>query len=254
MKRASWIGAVVAASILTFTITGLQAQPPGGRGGPGGAFGGAFGGGFGGPGGGGAMGMLMREDVRKELELLDDQIAELQKIGEGMRDAMRDAFSGDENVPREERFQKMRETMEKVQKDIQAKVDKVLLPHQAKRLKQLENQMNMRGGATRALGGGSPIADELGLTDAQKEKIRAKAEQLEAELRQKLAELRNKAQEELLKELTPQQQAKFKDMVGEPFEFQQPQFGRGGPGGPGAPGGGDQGTRGTRGARPTRGG
>ena len=232
MKRALWIGAVVAAGVLLLSGTSLQAQPPGGgRGG----FGGAFGGGFGGA-GGGSLGLLQREDVQKELELLDDQVADLQKIRDDMAASMRDLFTGNQDLPREERMQKMRETMEKAQQDVQAKVDKVLLPHQKKRLEQLANQMRMRGGATRSLTSDT-IAEELGLTDAQKTKIQAKADQLEAELRQKLAQLRAQAQEELLKELTPQQQAKFKDMVGDPFEFQTqqpPQFGRGGPGAPGA--------------------
>jgi Spy/CpxP family protein refolding chaperone len=100
-----------------------------------------------------------------------------------------------------------------------------------------------------------PVADELGLTDAQREKIRAKAEKLEAELRQKLAEMRAQAQAELLKELTPQQQAKIKEMYGEPFEFRrdEPQFGRGGPGAPGGPGGAAATDQQGRGARPGRG-
>ena len=116
--------------------------------------------------------------------------------------------------------------------------------------------MRMPGGTMRGLTGGS-VADELGLTDAQREKIRAKAEKLEAELRQKLAELRAQAQAELLKELTPQQQAKIKEMYGEPFEFRRDemtQFGRGGPGGAGGAPATDQQGRGTRGARPGRGG
>ena len=98
---------------------------------------------------------------------------------------------------------------------------------------------------------GDQTAQELGLTDEQKEKLRAKSEQLEEEIRKKLAELRTQAQNELLKVLTPAQQAKWKDMVGEPFEFQREEFPRpqGGPqaGRPGSPKGDASGGRGRRG-------
>jgi hypothetical protein len=263
MKRVWSCGAVLAATIVLISGAGLQAQPPaGGQGGPGGfgGFGGpgAFGGlGMGGLGGGDSLGLLLRPDVRVELELLDEQTAELQKLADGMRDQFRDLMVPDENVSWQDRMQRFREVAEKARDEAQQKVDKILLPHQKKRLEQLSNQMRMPGGAMRGLTGG-PVADELGLTDAQRERIRAKAENLEAELRQKLAELRAQAQAELLKELTPQQQAKIKEMLGEPFEFRrdEPQFGRGGPGGPGGPGGAaatDQQGRGARGARPGRG-
>ena len=52
--------------------------------------------------------------------------------------------------------------------------------------------------------------------------------------------------EDLLKELTPEQQAKHKELVGEPFEFKQDE--RFGPGGRGPGGrGGNAGGRGGRG-------
>ncbi len=221
--------------------TALAGQPPG-RGGRGGGFGG-FGGGFG---GGGLTGVLMREDVRKDLELLDSQIADLQKMGEGQRERMGELFAGIRDIEdRDERMTKMREIMGKAQAETEKEIGKILLPHQLKRAKQLAFQQSLRGGAGRALTGGGSLARELGITEAQQEKLRAANEKLEAELRQKIAELRSKAQDELLKVLTTKQQAQFKDLVGEPFEFQQQQFG--GPGG-GQRGGGQRGQR--RGGRP----
>ncbi|MCL4202890.1 MAG: hypothetical protein KJ000_10355 [Pirellulaceae bacterium] len=265
MKRTWSCGAVLAATLVLISGIGLHAQPPaggpgGGPGGPGGfgGFGGpgAFGGfGMGGLGGGDNLTLLLRADVRGELELLDEQVAELQKLADGMRDQFRDLMTPDENVSWQDRMQRFREVAEKARDEAQQKVDKILLPHQKKRLEQLSNQMRMPGGAMRGMTGG-PLADELGLSDAQREKIRAKAEQLEAELRKKLAEMRAQAQAELLKELTPQQQAKIKEMFGEPFEFRRdemPQVGRGGPGAQGGPAGRGDANQGGRGARPARG-
>lgn len=189
-----------------------QRGPGGGPGGPG-AFGGGFGGGF-----GGLADVLRRQDVRKDLELLDDQVAQLEKLAEGRREQMRELFSGLRDVPQEERGAKMRELVQKAQKDLEADVGKILLPHQMKRAKQLVTQMQMRGGRGML---SEPIAQDLALTDAQKEQLQAKSAQLEEEARKKLAELRAQSQNELLKVLTPAQQAKWKEMVGEPFEFQR---------------------------------
>lgn len=239
VSRKLFVTAVAVVCVVSLSIATAQGQPGGGRGGRGGGFGGRPGG-FGG-GGGGLVGVLSREEVRKELELLPDQVEDLQKLGEGRRGRMGEMFSGLRDIEdREERMAKFREIMEKAQKEIEKDVSKILLPHQMKRAKQLSFQLSLRGGGTgRALMGG-PLADELGISESQREKLREKAEKLEQELRQKRAELRAKAQEELLKELTPQQQTKFKDMVGDPFEFQfqrpQPR--------PGGGGGGDGGRRG----------
>ena len=59
--------------VISLAAGDLQAQRGGGRGG--GRFGQGGFGGFGGfGGGGGSLSLLAREDVQKELELLDDQI------------------------------------------------------------------------------------------------------------------------------------------------------------------------------------
>lgn len=188
-------------------------------------------GGFGGPGGGFGFGglaeVLRREDARKELELLDDQVAQLEKLNESRREKMRDLFSGMRDVPQEQRGEKMRELFQKAQQDLEGDIGKILLPHQMKRAKQLATQLRLRGGVRAMLG--DQMAQDLGLTEDQKEKLRAKSEQLEEQLRKKYAELRSQAQNELLQALTPAQQAKWKEMVGEPFEFQREEFAR--PGG-----------------------
>lgn len=191
---------------------------------------GGFGGlGFGGLGFGGLAEVLRREDVRKELELLDDQVAQLEKLADSRREKMRDLFSGLRDVPQEERAAKVRELFQKSQQDLEAEIGKILLPHQLKRARQLAVQSRLRGGVRGMLG--EQVAQDLSLTDDQKEKLRAKSEQLEENIRKKLAELRTQAQDELLQLLTPEQQAKWKEMVGEPFDFQREEFPRSG-GGP----------------------
>ncbi len=179
---------------------------------------GGMGGSMGGFGMGGSLSLLERADVRKELELLDDQIEELKGLRSGMD--MRSMFAGVRDLPREEQRAKMTELMTAARKKIEDKVNGVLLPHQATRLKQLAVQFALQrpGGVT-----SGTVAKELGISDQQREQLRAKAQKLQAELQKKL-------QAELVKELTPAQQAKLKELVGKPFTFEQispPQFGGG---------------------------
>jgi Spy/CpxP family protein refolding chaperone len=222
-----------------------QGRPDGRRGdqgGPGGRGGFQF---FGG-GGGGALGLLQRNDVQEELELLDDQkkqITELrEKSGQKMREVL-GSLRGGEGA--ENRRDDLRDTFRKLNDETQAEVNKILLPHQTKRLKQLETQMAMRGrGVLGALGG--DLAEKLGISEDQREKLRDKAQQLDNELRKKTAELRKQAQDQLLASLTEEQRKEFNEMIGEPFEFRDEPgqgfggFG-GGVGGPGGPGGGRRG-------------
>jgi hypothetical protein len=77
--------AIVAIAVLSMSSVAFAQR---GRGGPGGG-GGLFGGGQ-----TNGLDLLGDENVRKELDLVDDQIAKLQEVGGKMRDEMRAAFEG----------------------------------------------------------------------------------------------------------------------------------------------------------------
>lgn len=248
VSRIKWCLALVAVASLSLSasLSAQQNRPDGRRGdpgGPGGRGGSQF---FGGGGGGGAAGLLQRNDVQDELELLDDQKKQLadirEKSGQKMREAMASLRGGEGG---ERRGEAMRETFRKLAEETQGEVDKILLPHQSKRLKQLEVQMQMRGrGMLGALGSGE-VPQKLGVSEDQQEKLRDKAQELDNELRKKTAELRKQAQEQLIASLTEEQRKQFKELIGEPFEFKDEPgqgfgggFGFGGPGGAGGPGGG----------------
>ncbi|MEM9185995.1 MAG: hypothetical protein AAGB00_05800 [Planctomycetota bacterium] len=213
---------------------------------PGGGFGGR---GFGGRGGDrpnpfGIGALLMSEDVRGEIELLEEQEQELRAMGEEMRDKMRSAFSGMRDLPREERRAAMedaRSEMESIRSEMESRVKEVLMPHQFERLQQIEVQQQMRRGGTASIASGR-AADLLGLTDAQKEEMQKKAQEEQERLQAKIQELRAAARDEILTVLTPEQRAKYDELVGKPFEMQQGGgFGRGGFGG--RRGGGQRGER-----------
>lgn len=237
MSRTNWFGRSLLVLGLVALLGGsVMAQPGGGRPGAGGRPGG-FGGGFGG-GQGDLVNLLNNEQIRREIEVVGDQMRDIESLRESTREKMREAFSGLREASPEER----RERMARVQADIRKELGTILLPHQMERLGQISVQMQMRGqgGLARALSAG-PLAEELGVSDAQREELREKSRSVQEELREKIAELQKNAEEQLMGVLTTDQQEQLKKKMGEPFEMEAPAPGRGGfgagPGGPGARGG-----------------
>lgn len=237
--------AIAAVTVIAMCADSALAQRGGGRGGQGGRGGGGFGG-FGGAGGGGATQLLQDDSVKKELDLVDEQVANLQDIASKLQEETRAQFQGFDfgslrdlsDEERDARMAPIREKGEKLTAAAQKQIDEVLLPHQRERLKQLMVQSTMRFGADRALTTGT-LAEELGITEEQKQKLAAKQEEVQASLQEKMAKLRQEAQDELFSVLEPSQQAKLKSLIGKPFTFTG--------GGPGGGFGGGVGGRGGRG-------
>ena len=242
---------------LAFALVAASAvaQPPGGPGGPGGQRG---------PGmfmmGGGMMGytqLLRIEKVQKEIELTDDQKAELQKIEEQSRARMRELFQGggqDREAARQ-RFEQARQETEKA-------IEGVLLPNQVKRLKEI--RLQVVGIASALMDQG--VRKELGVTEEQAQKIREAVQKVMEDMRaqrqegeppgpeqmqQRMQEMRTKMADAVMAQLTEEQKNKWNQMIGEKFEispsemfggFRGPQGGPGGPqGGQGRPGRGNRG-------------
>jgi hypothetical protein len=226
-----------------FTVAGMlastaSAQGRGGRGGQGG-----FGGGF----GGGTAFLLQNPDVRKELEIVDEQIEKIDAIRERQQ-GDRPQFPGRDATEEErtEFFNKMRERNAANTKEIEA----VLLPQQRERLAQIALQQRIQFmGVVQALTTGD-IAEQIGVTDDQKAKMEEAAKDAEKDLQDKISKARAEARDKVLGTLSTEQKDKIKKMLGPEFKFtaQQGGFGRGGQGGAGGfqPGqrGGNRGNRG----------
>ncbi len=226
------------------------AQPPGG---PGGRQPGMFMG----PGGGMGYTQLLRvEKVQKEIELTEDQKAEIEKILEKSRERMRELFQGG-GQDREAARERFRQAQEETQKAIEG----VLLPNQLKRLKEIRLQVMGIGAALMD----QEVRKELGVTEEQAQKIREKVQAVMEELRgqrqqgerpsleqmrERMQQMQQKMEEAVMSQLTEDQKNKWKSMIGEKFEIDRSELfqgfrGQGGPGGgPGAAPGGFQGRRG----------
>lgn len=210
---------------LLFALTDLSlAQPGVGPGGRGGLARGGF--------GGNVMGLLMNREVQEELQLVEDQLEDIEALQTEMRDEMRSMFQGMRDLDPDERqsfMEDMRKKMEKVGKDFEDRASEILLPHQFDRLKQLQVQ----AGNARGIENNQALIEQLGLTEDQVEEMKAKAEEVNRKLQEKIAKLREQAQDEVLSVLSSEQQKKFKELIGDSFDFSRgfnarPQQQRGG--------------------------
>lgn len=216
----------------------LLAQPGGGQRGPGGP---------GGPGGllggGGILNLVQRDEVQQELQLIDEQRDKLEAVVDDARqrigDEMRDMFSQMGNLSNEERqarFEDVRARLEKLNKESESELKKVLLPHQFDRLKQISVQQRVQQQGANALTSGD-LAEALDLTDEQREKLEKRAAEVQQELQDKIAQLRLEARDKMLDVLTPEQRAKLQSLMGDSFALRDGGFGPGGFQGRGGQGG-----------------
>ena len=138
-------------------------------------------------------GMLLRSDeVRAELELVDDQEAQLRELEREIRDRirseMRDRFRGRRDEARErgrEGREEMRAAMEAVREDAEARLAEILTESQRERLEQIELQQRLQRGGGRELISGR-LGEELGLTSEQQEEMRSRAEEIREEMEAKI--------------------------------------------------------------------
>lgn len=244
---------------VVLAVVGLgtaQAQPPG-PGGPG------FRPGFGPGMGGGPVMLLMNPQVQKELGLTEEQIGKLREVGRSLMEQSRERFQGLRDLSPEERRQRMAALMEEARAQAEEALKPVLTAEQLKRLRQIELQVALQGpGGVRTLLR-KDVAEALGLTEEQRQKLEALADKIAEQMREafrpgagpeareqmqkRMEELRGEARAEVEKILNQEQLGKLKELLGAPFKLEMPAgFGPGRGAGPG-PGAGPGGERPRRG-------
>jgi glutamate synthase domain-containing protein 1 len=208
--------------------------------------------------GGGVTGLLRMKEVREELKLDEDQVAELEELGKAAMEAMRNMApqrggpggAGGQNAgggqPGGFNPQDMQAIMEKMQKaaeENEAKVEEILDPKQLDRLVGLMIQRGNLQSLSSKL-----VATRLGITDDQKAKMaevnKANGEKMRElfqggfsqDAREKMTKMREEAEGKIKEILTAKQKEDMESLKGPEFKFPEPQWG--GQGGPGGPGGG----------------
>ncbi|MCL2744986.1 MAG: Spy/CpxP family protein refolding chaperone [Planctomycetaceae bacterium] len=176
---------VLMAVLFAVLISTLVFAQPGGGNRQGGGPGNRQGGGPGGPGFGMGTGLLQNENVKKELKLSDDQVAQLTKVAEEMRAARPQQRQGGQgggqgNRPTQEEMNQMRARMETTMNEMDAKVNKILSPEQQGKYKELRFQLSGGLNAPRL---DVRALEVLNLTEDQKAKLKAAQDEQAEEIR-----------------------------------------------------------------------
>lgn len=175
-------------------------------------------------GGGGSTAMLLgSEEVRKSLELSDDQIERIEEMQAEMRQEMQDLFQGMRDLDPEERreaFNDIRGKMEKLNEDMEEELDDVLLSHQREKLVAMQAKTATRFGGVSGLLNNAALMKKLGLSTREVEKLREKAQELQEEQNEEIAKLREKYNDKLIAMLPKDAQ----DTVREWMETEVPEM------------------------------
>ncbi len=172
------------------------------------------------------LSLLTDKNVQAELELVDEQIEELEELQKEGMQVITDAVSEMRERPRGgDRGDFMRDIGEKIKEKMEpvmSRVDEVLLPHQRDRLNQLSFQSKGRNqGAGGALMS-ERMLEELEVTPSQREELEEAIEEAKKELKEEYAKLVKEAEKDILKVLDSGQRKKYKELVGDAFEFSDP--------------------------------
>ncbi|MCZ2342779.1 MAG: hypothetical protein LC104_13465 [Bacteroidales bacterium] len=217
-RKWTWVAALVVAIAFAGSA---DAQPGQGR--QGGSFGGR---------GGGIMMLITNAEVQKDINLTDDQKDKLASWYESHQDKI---AAKTKDIPRND-FRKRMELMAELGKEAEKDVEKFLKPEQVQRIKQIGLQLQ----GNRALSS-ETVQKQLGVTEEQKEKFNKISEESREAFRksfqqgqrpdfEKMRELQKANEEKYQGILTSDQKAKWKELVGEPFDTSKlrPQRGQGG--------------------------
>jgi hypothetical protein len=240
MKRL--ISAATAAALLLMFVATVDAQPGGrGPGGPGGGMRGQQ----------SLFDLVGIEGVADDLELSEDQVADVKKAGEEYQKIAskkrEEAIGGIDfrNATEEERAE-LGKKMEKVGQELLVEQQKalkdVLLGHQIERLEELRiQQMGVRALLDPA------VAEKLKISKDQQEKIQEAQDSIRekmmamfrggegerpdpTKMQEEMTKLREQAEKDAMEILNADQASQFAKMKGKTFEFPAIQFGQGGRG------------------------
>lgn len=165
--------------------------------------------------------MLNNPSVQKDLELVGDQLDKVKDLqsqfAQQMKDKIGDFRKGGLST---DRLKDLPELMKKIRAEQREQMEGLLLPHQIDRLKQVAFQQHMKQAGTAGALTSEAVAEKLGITEEQAERLKKRAEEIKAKLAEDMEKLKEKAKQDLLQELTPDQRAKVKEMTGDKYEPQ----------------------------------
>jgi hypothetical protein len=165
--------------------------------------------------------MLSNPSVQKDLELVGDQLKQVQDLqaefGNQMKDQIGALTAGGFSPEQMKAIPALIAKIKEKQKD---QLKSLLLPHQIERLEQVALQTHMKQAGTAGALASDQVADALGITKEQIEKLKARSKEINEKLQEDIESLKDEAQQELLGELTMDQREKLKELTGDKYEPQ----------------------------------
>ena len=180
------------------------------------------------------MQLGFNSELRKELEVVDDQVESVKELAEDYQREMMEFHQKNGKIGIE--IQKLlkegkNEEASKLGEEYQnrnnefaesymEKAAKVLLPHQIGRLKQIAKRQGAKftNQFQDEFGIAVTVADEIGLSVAEKERLEAAIREARKEFYATVEEAKKKANEKILATLTTEQQEKMKEILGEEYD------------------------------------
>jgi hypothetical protein len=171
------------------------------------------------------IGLLHNADVQKEIELDSNQLEEFKKANDEFQKLMQERgkqLRGGKLEPG--KLKELAESMKQIKQEQTARMKEILIPQQLERLQQISTQQFMESaGAANALAS-KHLADQLGLTKEQIERLKKRSEEINKELREKMDALKLEAREQLLNELTSEQRDKINQLLGKKYTYKMPEI------------------------------
>lgn len=171
------------------------------------------------------IGMIHNSDVQKEIELDAEQLDSFKQVSsefqKKMQEQTKDLRSGKIDP---EKMKAMSASIKALQDEQTARIKKILVPHQLQRLEQISTQQYLDSAGTAAALASQKLAEQLGLTKEQIERIKERSEQVNKEMTEKIAQLKEEGREKILSELTSEQREKITQMTGKKYSFKFPEF------------------------------
>jgi len=173
-------------------------------------------------------------ELRKELEVVDDQVESVKELAQEYQKEMMDFHMSNsklgmeiQKLYKEGKVAEAKEITEEYQKrseefsqEYMERASEVLLPHQIERL----NQIAKRQGAKYTnefhdeFGIAASFADEMGLSAEEKKRLADTIKEAREEYYATVAEAKKKANEKILSVLTTEQKEKMKEILGDEYD------------------------------------
>ena len=166
--------------------------------------------------------LAMREDVQKEIDLVEDQIEELGIIRDEYRDEIRNQMREFRDNGGGGDMNSMREKVRELSGEFTEKAEEVFLEEQLKRLKEIAFQSNMSRNPAETL------KERFDLSDEQIEKFAEARQESREKAEKEIAEIMLKYQDEALSVLPEEVQSEIKEARGEMFAQSRDSGQRGG--------------------------